>query len=67
MEKQLENHGVEVKNVNSTFYLLGILFGGITGGYIQETVLGAVIGIVIGLIFSAFFVRVLLNGRSHDR
>lgn len=67
MEKQLENHSAEEKNVNNIFYLLGALFGGLTGGYIQETLLGAVIGVVVGLLLAALFVKVLLNGRPHDR
>ena len=67
MEKQLEDHSTEVKNVDSIFFLLGAVFGAITGGYIQETVLGAIIGLIIGLIFATFFVKVLLIGRPHDR
>lgn len=67
MERHIEDHSKGLKNVNNVFYLLGAVFGGLTGGFIQETVLGTLAGIIIGLLFSAFFVRVLLPGREHDR
>jgi|GEM_PF-767629 len=67
MERHLEDHATGLKNVNNVFYLLGALFGALTGGFVQETVGGVVVGIVVGLLFSAFFVRVLLPGRPHDR
>lgn len=67
MEKHIEDHSKGLKNVNNVFYLLGAVFGGITGGFIQETFLATLAGIIIGLLFSAFFVKVLLHGRQHDR
>jgi len=66
MEKHIEKHSTE-KNINSYFYLLGAVFGGLTGVLAQEGFLGAVIGVVAGLLFAGFFVSTLLNGREHDR
>ena len=66
MEKHIEDHSEE-QNINSYFYLLGAVFGGITGVIAQEGFLGAVIGIVVGLLFAGFFVGNLLKGREHDR
>jgi len=66
MEKHIEEHSTE-KNISSYFYLLGAIFGGLTGVIAQEGFLGAVIGAVAGLLFAGFFVGALLNGREHDR
>lgn len=55
------------KNITGYFYVLGAIFGGLTGGYVQESFLAAVIGAVVGLAFAGFFVGNLLNGREHDR
>lgn len=66
MEKHIEEPSNE-KNINGYFYLLGAVFGGLTGGYIQESFLGAVIGIVVGVVLAGFFVGILLKGREHDR
>ena len=66
MEKHIEEHSTE-KNTNSYFYLLGAIFGGLTGVLAQEGFFGAVIGIVAGLLFAGFFVGALLKGREHDR
>lgn len=66
MEKHIEDFPEE-QNVNSYFYLLGAIFGGITGVIAQEGFLGAVIGIIVGLAFAGFFVGALLKGREHDR
>jgi len=66
MEKHIEEHSTG-KNINSYFYLLGAVFGGLTGVLAQEGFLGAVIGVVAGLLFAGFFVGALLNGRAHDR
>ena len=66
MEKHIEEHATG-KNINSYFYLLGAVFGGLIGVLAQEGVLGAVIGAVAGLLFAGFFVGALLNGREHDR
>jgi len=66
-EKHIEEQPKEVGNINNLFYLLGAVFGGLTGGVIQETLVGTLIGAVIGLLFGAFFVKVLLNARAHDR
>lgn len=66
MEKHIEEHSTE-KNISSYFYLLGAIFGGLTGVIAQEGFLGAVIGAVAGLLFAGFFVGVLLKGREHDR
>ena len=66
MEKHIEEHPEE-QHVNSYFYLLGAIFGGLTGVLAQEGVLGAVIRAVIGLLFAGFFVGTLLKGREHDR
>ena len=66
MEKHIEEHSTG-KNINSYFYLLGAIFGGLTGVIAQEGFLGAVIGGVAGLLFAGFFVGTLLNGREHDR
>ena len=66
----MENHIEEPSNENNItgyFYLLGAVFGGLTGGFIQENFLGTVIGVIIGVALAGFFVGVLLNGREHDR
>lgn len=66
-EKHIEEQPTEAKNIGNIFYLLGAFFGGLTGGVTQETLLGTLAGAIIGLLFGAFFVKVLLNGRTHDR
>ena len=66
MEKHIEEQCTG-NNINAYFYLLGALFGGLTGVIAQEGFLGAVIGVVVGLVFAALFVGVLLKGREHDR
>ncbi len=66
----MENHIEEQtsnKNINGYFYLLGAVFGGLTGGFTQESFLAAIIGAVVGLAFAGFFVGNLLKGRAHDR
>lgn len=66
MEKHIEEHSTG-KNINAYFYLLGAIFGGLTGVLAQEGFLGAIVGAVAGLLFAGFFVGVLLKGREHDR
>lgn len=66
-EKHIEEQPKEITNINNLFYLLGAVFGGLTGGFTQESLVGTLIGAIIGLLFGAFFVKVLLNGRTHDR
>lgn len=66
MEKHIEEPSNE-KNINGYFYLLGAVFGGLTGGYIQESFLGTLIGVVVGVALAGFFVGSLLKGREHDR
>ncbi len=67
MEKHVEDHTNEVKNTKGIFFLLGAVFGALTGGFVQETFLATVIGAIVGLLFAAFFVSILLKGREHDR
>ena len=66
MEKHIEESSNE-NNITGYFYLLGAVFGGLTGGYIQENFLGVIIGVIIGVALAGFFVGVLLKGREHDR
>ncbi|GGC38127.1 hypothetical protein GCM10011386_32760 [Parapedobacter defluvii] len=66
MEQHIEEQA-NGKNINGYFYLLGAVFGGLTGGYIQESFLAAIIGVVVGVAFAGFFVGSLLKGREHDR
>jgi len=66
MEKHIEEPSNE-QNTTGYFYLLGAVFGGLTGGYIQENFLGTVIGVIIGVVIAGFFVGTLLKGREHDR
>ncbi|MGK6352595.1 GlsB/YeaQ/YmgE family stress response membrane protein [Parapedobacter sp. DT-150] len=66
MEKHVEEPSNE-KSTNNFFYLLGAVFGGLTGGFTQESFLAAIIGAVVGLAFAGFFVGNLLKGREHDR
>lgn len=67
MEKHVEENTKEAKDTKSIFFLLGTVFGGLIGGFTQETVLATLVGAIIGLLFAAFFVNVLLKGREHDR
>ncbi|SEL80753.1 hypothetical protein [Parapedobacter koreensis] len=66
MEQHIEEP-TKGTNTNGYFYLLGAIFGGLTGGFTQESFLAALIGAVIGLLFAGFFVGSLLKGREHDR
>lgn len=66
MEQHIEEHPKE-ERINGYFYLLGAVFGGLTGGFVQESFLAAVIGAVLGLVFAGVFVGNLLKGRPHDR
>lgn len=65
--KHTEEHTAEVKNFEGYFYLIGSLFGALIGGFTQESVGSTLLGLIIGLIFAAFFVKVLLPQREHDR
>ena len=66
MEKHIEEHS-NGQNIKNYFYLLGAVFGGLTGVLVQESFLGAIIGAVAGLLFAGAFVSILLKGRQHDR
>lgn len=65
--KHTEDHSTDIKNVEGYFYLIGAVFGALTGGVTQESVGGTLIGLIIGLVFAAFFVKALLPEREHDR
>lgn len=65
--KHTEDHPEAVKNVDGYFYVIGAVFGALMGGFAQESLSGTLIGLVVGLIFAAFFVKVLLPERAHDR
>jgi uncharacterized membrane protein len=56
-----------VKNSNGAFYLLGAVFGALTGGFIAENFLGLAAGAIAGLIAASLFIRILLPPREHDR
>lgn len=66
MEKHIEEHS-NGQRISNYFYLLGAVFGGLTGILTQESFLGTIIGAVVGLLFAGFFVGTLLKGREHDR
>ncbi len=65
--KHTEEHPAGIKNFEGYFYLIGAIFGALIGGVARESVGGTLIGLIVGLVFAAFFVKVLLPEREHDR
>ncbi len=65
--KHTQDHPAEIKNFESYFYVIGAVFGALTGWVARDSVLGLVVGLVVGLVFAAFFVKSLLPQRAHDR
>ncbi len=56
----------EKDNQNDGFYyLLGTIFGALTGFAITETVIFALLGAIIGALFAAFFVNALVKDRTY--
>jgi F0F1-type ATP synthase assembly protein I len=61
----MENQQEEKKlNTDLLFYLIGAVFGGLTGAYCAESFWGLFGGIVFGLFFGMFFLNALVKGRS---
>jgi len=57
-------HKEEQRNIDSLFYLVGLLAGVACGIIIDKTlVLTAVLGLV-GLLFAGFFLNVFVRGRG---
>ena len=49
----------------SLFFILGTIFGGLTGYAISELVIFGLLGAIIGAVFAAFFVNALVKGRTY--
>lgn len=63
----MTNHQEEKKiNTDALFYVIGAVFGGLTGAYCYENFWGFFGGVVIGLFFGMFFLNVLVKRRSEE-
>jgi ABC-type enterobactin transport system permease subunit len=49
----------EKENLNSIYYLVGILSGAFTGAIINVAITWVLVGALLGFLFTAFFVQVL--------
>jgi hypothetical protein len=49
----------EKENLNSIYYLVGILSGVCTGAIINVAITWVLVGALLGFLFTAFFVQVL--------
>jgi len=53
-------------NTDSLFYIIGAVFGVLTGGYCFRSFWGIVGGLVIGLFIAMFFLNVLVKRKSEE-
>lgn len=49
------------------YYLLGLVFGALTGLYCYGTLLSFAIGAIVGLVFGAIFLKALVKGRGNEK
>lgn len=55
-----------LKNTNSLFYIMGIVFGLLTFGLVSESVMWAVIGAAVGFVMAFLFVKAFVRGKSYQ-
>jgi hypothetical protein len=51
-------------NYNALYYLVGLIFGMLTGGVLQVGYIWIFVGGVLGLLTAALFVNVFVRGRE---
>lgn len=63
---KFKNMEQEKDNQNySLFFILGAIFGVLTGWVVTESIVWAFLGAIIGLLFASFFVNALVKGRTY--
>ena len=62
----MENQEEKKINTDALYYLIGAVFGILTGGFCFKSFGGIIGGLVIGLILTALFVGFLVKGRSEE-
>jgi len=63
----MEHHQKEEEkevNFNALYYLVGLIFGMLTGAILQVGYIWIFVGGVLGLLTAALFVNVLVRGRE---
>lgn len=58
-------HKEEEKNVDSYFYIIGLLAGLFTGAVVNQGLIYIPIGGVLGLLTAVLFLKVLVKGRQN--
>ena len=54
----------EEKNIDNLYYLVGLVFGLITGAVLEVGIKWVIVGGVLGLLSSILFLRVFVRGRE---
>ncbi len=55
-----------LKNTNSLFYIMGIVFGLLTFGLVSESLMWAVIGAAAGFVMAFLFIKAFVHGKSYQ-
>ncbi|OCX52212.1 hypothetical protein BEL04_12060 [Mucilaginibacter sp. PPCGB 2223] len=59
-----QHHTPEEKSYDYLYYVVGLVFGMITGFFLEKGFIWVPVGGVVGLLTAAFFVNVLVKGRE---
>ena len=59
-----QEEGKKEINVNSLYYLVGVVFGLLTGAVLEVGVKWIIVGGVLGLLTATLFVAVFVRGRE---
>ncbi|WP_448701204.1 hypothetical protein ACFGVR_03670 [Mucilaginibacter sp. AW1-3] len=54
----------EEKSYDYLYYVIGLVFGMITGSFLEKGFVWILVGGVVGLLTAAFFLNVLVKGRE---
>jgi hypothetical protein len=59
-----QQEGKKEINVNNLYYVVGVVFGLLTGAVLEVGVKWIIVGAVLGLLTAALFVAVFVRGRE---
>ena len=59
-----QHHTPEEKSYDYLYYVIGLVFGLITGFFLDKSFVWVLVGGLFGLLTAAFFVNVLVKGRE---
>jgi hypothetical protein len=59
-----QDEGKKEINVNSLYYVVGVVFGLLTGAVLEVGVKWIIVGGILGLLTAALFVTVFVRGRE---